>query len=155
MNVRRGGAAILLLAACIGCGRSAPNPATAAGRLELAALPGLAGSPDAALQAELALVKQARGLPLDLAPASACRNTGSGKSPIALKLNEAFPPLARPLVRGPLDEIYAGGELALSGTIGQTDAAVLAGGGFTLQGGFWPGATPAPQGRIYLPLLVR
>ena len=106
--------AAMTVAACLGCGRTAPNPATPAGRLELAALPGLAASPDAGLQAELALVKAQRGLPLDLAPASPGRSTGAGKPPIALKLNEAFPPLARPLVRGPLDEIYAGGELALS-----------------------------------------
>ncbi len=39
-----------------------------------------------------------------------------------------------------------GGNYELSGTIGQTDAGVLTGGGFTLVGGFWPAAVPACLG---------
>lgn len=34
----------------------------------------------------------------------------------------------------------AGGDFELSGTIGQTDAGVMTGGDFVLEGGFWPGA---------------
>jgi hypothetical protein len=41
----------------------------------------------------------------------------------------------------------------LDGTIGQPDAGVLGGGGYTLVGGFWSGA--AAQHRIYLPMVLR
>jgi hypothetical protein len=42
-----------------------------------------------------------------------------------------------------------GGVYAVRGTVGQTEAATLGGGGFTVQGGLWPGlvvpaAAPAP-----------
>jgi hypothetical protein len=44
----------------------------------------------------------------------------------------------------------------LGGTIGQPDAGVLAGGGYTLGGGFWRGgAMVQPPYHIYLPLIVR
>ncbi len=46
-----------------------------------------------------------------------------------------------------------GGEYSLGGTIGQSDAGVLTGGGYTLAGGFWGGAVA--QYRIYLPLVLR
>jgi len=46
-----------------------------------------------------------------------------------------------------------GGGYALGGTIGQPDAGVLSGGGYTLAGGFWGGG--AAQYRIYLPLVLR
>ena len=46
-----------------------------------------------------------------------------------------------------------GGGYALGGTIGQPDAGVLSGGGYTLAGGFWAGG--AAQYRIYLPLVLR
>ena len=46
-----------------------------------------------------------------------------------------------------------GGGYALGGTVGQPDAGVLSGGGYTLAGGFWPGG--AAQYRIYLPLVLR
>jgi len=46
-----------------------------------------------------------------------------------------------------------GGGYALGGTVGQPDAGVLSGGGYTLAGGFWGGAA-APY-RVYLPLVLR
>ena len=48
-----------------------------------------------------------------------------------------------------------GGGYALGGTIGQPDAGVLSGGGYTLAGGFWGGGGAAAQYRIYLPLVLR
>lgn len=45
------------------------------------------------------------------------------------------------------------GSLALSGTIGQPDAASASGGVYTVSGGFWPGAQP--DYRLRLPLLKR
>jgi hypothetical protein len=56
---------------------------------------------------------------------------------------------------GALDE---GDGYSLSGTIGQWDAQVLAGGGYTLTGGFYGGrgALAAPEDHsVYLPLVVR
>jgi len=46
-----------------------------------------------------------------------------------------------------------GGGYSLGGTVGQPDAGVLSGGGYTLAGGFWAGG--AAQYRIYLPLVLR
>jgi hypothetical protein len=46
-----------------------------------------------------------------------------------------------------------GNGYALGGTIGQPDAGVLSGDGYTLNGGFWGGA--AAEYRIYLPMVVR
>ena len=40
------------------------------------------------------------------------------------------------------DMLSVGGGFELSGTIGQPDAGVLSGGGFTLAGGFWFGQSP-------------
>jgi hypothetical protein len=51
-----------------------------------------------------------------------------------------------------------GSGYALGGTIGQPDAGVLEGGGYTLVGGFWGGgaaAEPGPDNFIYLPVVVR
>jgi hypothetical protein len=49
-----------------------------------------------------------------------------------------------------------GGEYALHATVGQPDAGTLAGGGYTLTGGFWRGGTtPSGQNRVYLPLVVK
>ena len=51
--------------------------------------------------------------------------------------------------------ISSGGAYTLSGTVGQPDAGGMSGGGYTLTGGFWGGVAPqpAPQYRIYLPLI--
>ena len=46
-----------------------------------------------------------------------------------------------------------GGSYNLGGTIGQADAGLLSGGGYTLVGGFWGGA--AIEYRVYLPLVLR
>ena len=46
-----------------------------------------------------------------------------------------------------------GGSYSLGGTIGQPDAGTLSGGGYTLDGGFWGGATA--NYRIYLPLVLK
>lgn len=46
----------------------------------------------------------------------------------------------------------------LSGTAGQPDAGVLAGGGYAVGGGFWGGRAAAPPSLdydLYLPLVVR
>ena len=50
-----------------------------------------------------------------------------------------------------------GGGFSLGGTIGQPDAGVMAGGDYTLAGGFWGGGEMLPPSlnQIYLPLLVR
>jgi hypothetical protein len=49
-----------------------------------------------------------------------------------------------------------GGSYALAGTIGQHDAGALAGGGYTLGGGFWRGEeVVASRDLVYLPLVVR
>lgn len=50
-----------------------------------------------------------------------------------------------------------GAGYALGATIGQPDAGVLSGGGYTLGGGFWGGGEmPQPPGYpVYLPLIVR
>ncbi len=46
-----------------------------------------------------------------------------------------------------------GGGYSLGGTIGQPEAGMLSGGGYTLTGGFWGGA--AVSYRLYLPLVLR
>lgn len=46
-----------------------------------------------------------------------------------------------------------GAGYTLSTTIGQPEAGVLAGGGYTLVGGFWGGAVSVH--RVYLPLMLR
>lgn len=46
-----------------------------------------------------------------------------------------------------------GGEYALSGTAGQPDAGVLAGGPYALSGGFWDGS--AMRRALYLPVVMR
>jgi hypothetical protein len=52
-----------------------------------------------------------------------------------------------------------GGQFALSGTAGQPDAAVMGGGPYTLQGGFWNPATGAISGEVgyrhFLPVVRR
>ena len=47
-----------------------------------------------------------------------------------------------------------GGGYSLGGTVGQPDAGVLSGGGYTLAGGFWGGGAAARYG-VYLPLVLR
>jgi len=47
-----------------------------------------------------------------------------------------------------------GGGYSLGGTVGQPDAGVLSGGGYTLAGGFWGGGAATRYG-IYLPLILR
>ncbi len=46
----------------------------------------------------------------------------------------------------------AGGGYSLGGTVGQPDAGVLSGGGYTLAGGFW---TAGGTWRIYLPITLK
>jgi hypothetical protein len=48
----------------------------------------------------------------------------------------------------------ASGGYSLGGAAGQPAAGLLAGGAYTLAGGFWPGGAAASY-RIYLPLLLR
>lgn len=115
MDRWRGIVLVIAAFACLGCvDARPPDPATHLGRLALAELPGALAAADRGLQAELALVKQQRGLPLDLTPAGEGPNDGSSKSEVEEQLNLAFPPLSRSLVRAPLDSIYSGGPLALS-----------------------------------------
>jgi hypothetical protein len=48
------------------------------------------------------------------------------------------------------------GGYQLGGTIGQPDAGVLAGGGYTLGGGFWRGGVAVGDTiRVYLPIVLR
>jgi hypothetical protein len=50
----------------------------------------------------------------------------------------------------------AGGGYEIGGTIGQPDAGELAGGSYTLGGGFWRGgAVVGNTYRVYLPLVLR
>jgi hypothetical protein len=44
---------------------------------------------------------------------------------------------------------------ALSGSIAQPDAKTWESDHYTLQGGFWPGATLEPERNLYLPCIVR
>ena len=50
-----------------------------------------------------------------------------------------------------------GGSYSLGGTIGQPDAGLLIGPGYTLVGGFWSGAQGGSGGkyRVYLPSVMR
>jgi hypothetical protein len=48
----------------------------------------------------------------------------------------------------------AGGALSLAGTVGQPDAGVLSGGGFTVQGGFWGVPIPRLLGADSAPALA-
>ena len=43
----------------------------------------------------------------------------------------------------------------LGGTVGQPDAGLLRGGGYTLAGGFWIGGALAMEYGVYLPLVLR
>jgi len=47
-----------------------------------------------------------------------------------------------------------GGGFSLGGTAGQPDAGLLAGGQYSLAGGFWPGAPLVGYYRVYLPLIL-
>jgi len=50
----------------------------------------------------------------------------------------------------------SGGNFRLHGTIGQPTVALMSGGGFALQGGFWyGGASPLQQYPLYLPLVLK
>jgi hypothetical protein len=49
----------------------------------------------------------------------------------------------------------SGGPYTIVGTIGQPEAGMLTGGGYTLGGGFWGGGAVARGFRVYLPLTLR
>jgi hypothetical protein len=49
--------------------------------------------------------------------------------------------------------IVEAGRYRLGGTVGQADAGVLEGGGYTLRGGFWGGVIPVYT--VFLPLVLR
>ena len=51
--------------------------------------------------------------------------------------------------------LVVAGDLSLSGTIGQPDAGLLTGGGYSLGGGFWGGGRLSPEYKTYLPLILR
>jgi hypothetical protein len=51
--------------------------------------------------------------------------------------------------------LSAGEGYSVAGTIGQSEAGLISGGGFTVGGGFLPGGEIAPEYRIYLPLVLR
>jgi hypothetical protein len=62
-------------------------------------------------------------------------------------------------VDGGAETFSGGGSYILNGAVGQPDASVWEGGGYTLVGGFWGGAKvtpqPEPDTRIYLSLVLR
>jgi hypothetical protein len=49
----------------------------------------------------------------------------------------------------------SGGGFTVSGTIGQPDAGLMGGGGFTLNGGFWPGLVPEPLRELRIVRIFR
>jgi hypothetical protein len=51
--------------------------------------------------------------------------------------------------------LSSGGGFALSDTIGQPDAGLMRGGGYTLGGGFWGGGEVFIGYEVYLPLMLR
>ncbi len=59
-------------------------------------------------------------------------------------------------VDGGGETFSTGGGYSLGGTAGQPDAGLMAGGIYTLSGGFWGGGTaPAAGSPLYLPMMVR
>ncbi|MDX1946900.1 MAG: hypothetical protein SFU86_15975 [Pirellulaceae bacterium] len=101
--------------AAAGCGPAkSPHPASTAGRNACAELPRTKAAPHRELQAELALVEQERGLPLQVDPTARDAPADTDELTPARLLIRAFPPFSRALVLGQLDEIYRGGPLALS-----------------------------------------
>jgi hypothetical protein len=103
------------------CAPSVPSPASAAGRLALAELPGLRAAADADLQAELARLAKEQALPLQLAPANTVDLTATPRSRIhnanltaAERLQRALPPISRGLWQTRTSALYAGGPLRLS-----------------------------------------
>lgn len=51
--------------------------------------------------------------------------------------------------------VSTGGAYTLGGTAGQADAGQMAGGGYILSGGFWPGGVAAPPFVLYLPQILQ
>jgi hypothetical protein len=103
------------------CAPSAPHPASAAGRLALAELPGLRAVADAELQAELTRLTQEQALPLQLAPLASAHLVTTPRSRIdpekltaAERLERALPPISRGLWQTRARALYAGGPLRLS-----------------------------------------
>lgn len=72
----------------------------------------------------------------------------------ALALAQAGGPydLSWSTVNGGGHTFSTGGAFDLGGTVGQTDAGLMNGGGYTLAGGFWPGAPG--EYRLYLPVIL-
>ena len=117
---------LLLSLLFLGCGsdNSAPTVDTAE-QTASAELPLLSKTPHKDLQAELTLLIEQHATPGLLSGSgldqSAPRARFASRSKVtneqatvAAALNQAFPPISRPLVRGQLDEVYSGGPLSLS-----------------------------------------
>jgi hypothetical protein len=51
--------------------------------------------------------------------------------------------------------VSAGSGYRLGGTIGQSDAGLMTGGGYALAGGFWRGGAVGRSFRVYLPFTLR
>jgi hypothetical protein len=103
------------------CAPSAPPPASAAGRLALAELPGLRAAADAQLQAELARLTQEEALPLQLVPAGTIHLRTTPRSRVDFanltaseRLEQALPPISRGLWQIRSGALYTGGPLRLS-----------------------------------------
>jgi hypothetical protein len=92
-----------------------------------------------------------------LLAASALAQSGGGTSALlpstALGTGSASYDLTWSTVDGGGTTFSTGGSYTLGGTAGQPDAGQLAGGSYTLAGGFWGGA--ALSHRLYLPLAMR
>jgi hypothetical protein len=73
-------------------------------------------------------------------------------SAIALASTVQSYAISRWTVDGGGATVSTGGGYSLGGTIGQPDAGVLAGGSYTLAGGFWRGTVTSY--RLYLPLVL-
>lgn len=125
MNLRQ--ITLLVSLLCLGCGSDPSQPTIlTAEQAAHAELPLLSKSPHQGLQAELSLVIQQCATPGLLSRQSGAdqnaprarlasrTKVAKQQATIAGALNQAFPPISRPLVRGQIDEVYAGGPLSLS-----------------------------------------
>jgi hypothetical protein len=80
----------------------------------------------------------------------------SGEEPLPAYSDSGSYDLSWWSVDGGGETLSSGGSYTLGATIGSPDAGVLAGGGYTVGGGFWGGGEVAKEEyALYLPLVLR